>query len=81
MLVILNSLYIHNFPIFHLILMILASKSMLHRALSDETYLLLGFLSPLRQRLNGTLSNEQMVISSSWICEKYLINNSSLTVC
>ena len=47
MLAILNSLNAHNFPIFQPILMILVSKFMGHRALSDETYLSLGLLSPL----------------------------------
>ena len=47
MLAILNSLNAHNFPIFQLILMILVSKFMVHRALSDKTYLSLGLLSPL----------------------------------
>ena len=47
MLAILNSLYAHNFPIFQLILMILVSKFMVHRAISDKTYLSLGLLSPL----------------------------------
>ena len=36
-----------NLPIFQPILMILVSKFMVHRALSDKTYLLLGLLSPL----------------------------------
>ena len=40
MLDILNSLNAHNFPIFQPILMILILKSMVHRALSDKTYLL-----------------------------------------
>ena len=44
MLAILNS---HNFTIFQPILMILVSKFMVHRALSDKTYLSLGLLSPL----------------------------------
>ena len=44
---ILNSLNAHNFPICHPILMILVSKYMVHRALSDKTYLLFGLLSPL----------------------------------
>ena len=52
MLAILNSLNAHNFPIFQPILMILVSKFMFHRALSDKTYLSLGLLSPLRG-LNG----------------------------
>ena len=45
MLAILNSLNIHNFPIFQLILMILVSKFIVHRALSNITYLSLGLLS------------------------------------
>ena len=49
MLAILNSLNAHNFPFFQPILMKLASKCMIHRALSDKflTYLSLGLLSPL----------------------------------
>ena len=47
MLAILNSLNVHNFPIFQPILMILVSKFMVHRALSDKTYLSLELLSPL----------------------------------
>ena len=46
MLAILNSLHAHNFPIFQLILMILVSKFMAHRALSNKAYLSLGLLSP-----------------------------------
>ena len=37
----------HNFLIFQPILMTLVSKFMVNRALSDETYLLLGLWSPL----------------------------------
>ena len=44
---ILNSLNVHNFPIFQPILMKLVSKFMVYRALSDKTYLLSGLLSPL----------------------------------
>ena len=47
MLAILNSLNVHNFPIFQQILMILVSTFKVHRALSNKTYLLLGLLSPL----------------------------------
>ena len=47
MLAILNSLNVHNFPIFEQILMILVSKFMIHRVLSNKTYLSLGLLSPL----------------------------------
>ena len=48
MLVILNSLIADNFPIFQKILMILVSKFMVQRALSDKIYSSLGLLSPLR---------------------------------
>ena len=47
MLAILNSLNAYNLPIFQPILMILVPKFMVHRSLSDKTYLLLGLLSPL----------------------------------
>ena len=47
MLAMLNFLNVHNLPIFQSILMILVSKFMVHRALSDKTYLLLGLLSTL----------------------------------
>ena len=49
MLVILNSLNANNFLIFQPILMILVSKSMVHRVLSDKAYLSLGLLSPLNE--------------------------------
>ena len=45
MLAILNSLNAHNFPIFQTILMTLVLKFMVHRALSNKTYLSLGLLS------------------------------------
>ena len=48
MLAILNSLNVHSFPIFQPILMILVSQFMIHRALSDKTYLSLGLLSLLK---------------------------------
>ena len=47
MLAIFNFLNAHNLPIFQPILMIRVSKFMVHRALSDQTYLSLGLLSPL----------------------------------
>ena len=47
MVALLNSLNAHNLSIFQPILMIFVSKFMIHRALSDKTYLLLGLLSPL----------------------------------
>ena len=46
---ILNSLNAHYFLIFQPILMILVSKFMVYRALSDKTYLLLGLLSSLKK--------------------------------
>ena len=51
MLVILNSLNAHNFPIFQRILMNLVSKVMVHRAHSSKTHLSLGWLSPFKERL------------------------------
>ena len=56
MLAILNPLNAHNLPIFLPILMILISKFMVHRALSDKTYLLLGLLSPLKEMLGKHFS-------------------------
>ena len=47
MLAILTFLNAYNLPIFQPILMIIVSKIMVHRALSDKTYLSLGLLSPL----------------------------------
>ena len=47
MLAILNSLNAHNLPIFQPILVIPVSKFIVHRVLSDETYLSLGLLSHL----------------------------------
>ena len=47
MLAILNSLNAHNLPILQPILIILVSNFMVHRALSNKRYLLLGLLSPL----------------------------------
>ena len=46
MMAILNSLNAPNLPTFQPILLILVSKFMVHRALSDKTYLSLGLLSP-----------------------------------
>ena len=57
MLAILNFLNAHNLPMFQPILMILVSKFMVHRALSDKTYLLLGLLSPLNKLQNQTQSS------------------------
>ena len=49
MLATLNSLNVRNLPMFQPIVMLLVSKFMVHKALSDETYLSLGLLSPLRK--------------------------------
>ena len=56
MLAILNYLNVHNLPIFQPMLMIFVSKSMVHRALSDKTYLSLGLLSPFRQSEGNSFS-------------------------
>ena len=53
MLAILNSLIAHKLPIFQPISMILVSKFMVYRALSDKTYLLLGLLSPLTRTFSS----------------------------
>ena len=45
---ILNSLNAHNFIIFQPILMKQVSKFIVHRALSDKRYLLLGLRSPFK---------------------------------
>ena len=47
MLAIFKFLKAHNLPIFQPMLMILVSKFMVHRAVSDKTYSSLGLLSPL----------------------------------
>ena len=57
----LNLFNAHNLPIFQPILMILVSKFMLHRALSDKTYLLLVLLSPLMSA-NYLVSKELLTI-------------------
>ena len=53
MLALFNSLNAHNFPIFQPILMILVSKFMVLRSISDKTYLSLGLLSPLKERIRS----------------------------
>ena len=56
MLAILIFLNAHNLPIFQPILMILVSKFMVHRALSDKTYLSFGLLSPLTLKIVFSIS-------------------------
>ena len=60
MLAILNSLNGHSLPIFQPILMIHVSKFMVHRALSDKTYLSLGLLSPLIIGITETWLSEEV---------------------
>ena len=62
MLAILNSLNAHNLPIFQPILMILVSKFMVYRVLSDKTYLLLGLLSPLLLLLYVPVTNLSIIL-------------------
>ena len=64
MLAILNVLNANNLSIFQPILMILVSKFMVHRALSDKTYILLGLLSPLN--MNDT-HNHKLDSHSCWL--------------
>ena len=61
MLAILNSLNAHNFPKFQPILMILVSKFMVHRALSDKTYLSFGLVSPLTKKADGKLCSNACI--------------------
>ena len=56
---ILNSLNVHILPFFQPILMILVSKFMVYRALSDKTYLSLGLLSPLKIAIVSIRANGQ----------------------
>ena len=74
MLAILNSLNAHNFPIFQSILMILVSKFMVHRALSDKTYLSLGSLSPFAQLRLRSSSNQQAQLQELVKIVKFLIS-------
>ena len=73
-----NSLNVHNFPIFQLILMILVLKSMVHRALFDETYLSLGLQSNNEQRLRQACAYAQ---SEQNLCKwlEYSMNIKLLT--
>ena len=66
MLAILNSLNSHNLPIFQPFLMILVSKFMVHRALSDRTNLLIRLLFPLKHWPN-------IYASETVICCIYLL--------
>ena len=63
MLAILNSLNAHKFPIFQPIMMILVSKFMVQRPLSDKINLSLGLLSPLKNnRLDRILYHSWFIL-------------------
>ena len=64
MLAILNSLNAYYLPIVQLILMILVSKFMVHRALPDKTYLQLGLLSPLLRCILKPILSQFDVLSA-----------------
>ena len=72
MLAILNSLNAHNLLIFQPILMILVSKCMVHRALSDKTYFSIGLLSPLQT--DGSLMQVENIADRmlSWSILQYV---------
>ena len=79
MLDILNFLNAHNMPIFQSILMILVSKFMVHRALSDKTYLSLGLLSPLKQFFAIRIMTRLcMSLFLNWQTEIFVYNDNLL---
>ena len=64
MLAILNSLNAHNLLIFQPTLMILVSKFMVYKALSDRANLSLGLLSPLSSsRKSDTIIDKPRILS------------------
>ena len=63
---ILNSLNAHNLSILQPILMVLVSKFMVHRALSDSTYLSLGLLSPLKGGCIGSSESTPVKLPHCW---------------
>ena len=68
MLAILNFLNAHNLAIFQPILMILVSKFIVHRALSNKTYLSLGLLSPLiRHCIKNSENERSMSVNGSFV--------------
>ena len=78
MLAILNFLNAHNLPIFQPILMILVSKFMVHKALSDKTYLSLGLMSPLMCMPGISISNKKGPNSFSAVFMKLNLPNDDL---
>ena len=67
MLAILNSLNANNFPIFQPILMILVSKFMIHRALSDKNILTIRLAVPFN-RIRNCINPEQSVLQEYVLC-------------
>ena len=67
MLAIFNSLNAHNLPILQTILMILVSKFMVHRALSEKAYLSLGLLSPLKFNFFYKFFQKYQIVKHFWI--------------
>ena len=78
MLAILNSLNAHNLPFFQPILMILVSKSMVHRALSDKTYLLLGLLPPSKSISCLTTTCLNVIVQPASVPARALRRDTSL---
>ena len=69
---ILNSFNAHNLPIFQPILMILVSKFMVYRALSDKTNSSLGLLSPLNFKSMCTYFNKNCVLVTNFKTRGFL---------
>ena len=67
MLAILNSLNAHYFSIFQSILMIIVTKFIVHKALSDKTYLSLGLLSPLKEETSSFVGILVSMSSSNFV--------------
>ena len=66
MLAIMNSLNAYNLPILQPILMILVSKFMVCRALSDKTYLFLGLLCTNRNKHRLIFSSAEILKKPIW---------------
>ena len=81
MLVILNSLNAHNLPNFQLILIILVSKFMVHRARPDKTYSSLGLLSPLKLCLFSYPLVSAYVLETQKNCLKETVLLSTNSIC
>ena len=77
MLAILNSLNANNFSIFQPILMILVSKFVVYRALSDKLYESLGLVSPLKTLLDLGPNPDGPKISQA-LFQTFIFQNDSL---